>query len=94
MPQTFRQKYTPLRHAESKRGLDAGFGLVIGFIEDLQIVTTSNCKALTNSLLTTTYANSSQIAMSSPVIVWQRIPTMSPATVLTILPAGDCLTIN
>jgi hypothetical protein len=31
-------------------------------------------------------------AMSAPGVAWWRIPTMSSASVLTFLPAGDCLT--
>jgi hypothetical protein len=58
-----------------------GFGLVSGFIGHLQNVTT-------------VHIQSSQFAMSSPVITWWQIPTMSSASVLTFLPAGDCLTTN
>jgi hypothetical protein len=32
--------------------------------------------------------------VSSPVIAWCRIPTMSFSSVLTFLPAGNCLTLN
>jgi hypothetical protein len=35
---------------------------------------------------------SSQFAMSSPIVAWRRISTMSSASVLTFLPSGDCLT--
>jgi hypothetical protein len=32
--------------------------------------------------------------MSSPVVAWWRIPNISSASVLTFLPAGNCLTTN
>jgi hypothetical protein len=32
--------------------------------------------------------------MSSPAVAWWRFPTISPAAVLTFLPACDCLTSN
>jgi hypothetical protein len=44
-----------------------GFGLVIGFIENLQNVTTNNYDSLT---VTTAHMKSSQFAMSSPVVAW------------------------
>jgi hypothetical protein len=50
-----------------------GFGLVIGFIEHLQIVTTSNYSAidnLHNLQFTTACTKSPQSAVSSPVVVW------------------------
>jgi hypothetical protein len=46
-----------------------GFGLVIGFIDHLQIVATSNYSAVANSRtlqFTTARTNSSQSAVSSP----------------------------
>jgi hypothetical protein len=49
------------------------FGLVIGFIEHLQIETTSNYNALTNShtlQFTTARTKSYQPAVPSPVVVW------------------------
>jgi hypothetical protein len=48
-----------------------GFGLVNGFIEHLQIVTTSNYNAVTNShilQLNTARSTFSQSAVSSPVV--------------------------
>jgi hypothetical protein len=50
-----------------------GSGLVIGFIEYLQIVTTSDCSAIANSQAQQFIAartESSQPAVSSPVVVW------------------------
>jgi hypothetical protein len=47
-------------------------GLLIGFIEHLQIITISNYCAIANSLalqLTSTYTESSHSAVSSPVVV-------------------------
>jgi hypothetical protein len=49
------------------------FGLVIGFIEHLQIVTTSNDSAIANShtlQFTTAHTKSSHSAVSSPVVAW------------------------
>jgi hypothetical protein len=59
-----------------------GFGLVIGFIERLQNVTTNNYDSLTElrtSKITVTAAHikPSQFAMSSSVVAWWRIPTVS-----------------
>jgi hypothetical protein len=55
--------------------LYTGFGLVIGFVDHSQIVTTINYSTLTNSLtqqFTTTCTKSSQTAVSLPVIArWQ-----------------------
>jgi hypothetical protein len=48
-----------------------GFGLVIGFTEHLQIITTSNYSAITSSHsqeFTTECTKTSQSAVSSPVI--------------------------
>jgi hypothetical protein len=48
-----------------------GFGLVIGFIEHLQIINTSNYSAVANShnlQFTTARTKSSQSAVSSPVV--------------------------
>jgi hypothetical protein len=78
--------------------LYVGFGLVIGFIEHLQNITTNNYDSRTELLLkitvTTAHIKSSQFAMSSPVIAWWRIPTTSSASLLTLLLAGNCLTTN
>jgi hypothetical protein len=54
------------------------FGLVIGFIEHLQIVTTSNYSTISNShtlQFTTVGTKSSQSAASSPVVAQYRLPT-------------------
>jgi hypothetical protein len=53
--------------------LYTGFGLVIGFTEQLQIVTTSNYSAIANShtlKFTTARTKSSQSAVSLPVVAW------------------------
>jgi hypothetical protein len=76
-----------------------GFGLVIGFNELLQDVTTHNYDSLielhTQKItLTTAHIKSSQFAMSSPVTAWLWILTVSSASVLRFLPAGYRLTIN
>jgi hypothetical protein len=50
-----------------------GFGLVIGFIDNLRIITTSNYSAITNShtlQFTTARTKSSQSAVSSRAIAW------------------------
>jgi hypothetical protein len=50
-----------------------GFELVIVFIDNLQIVTTSNYSAITNShcqQFTTARTESSHSAVSSPVVAW------------------------
>jgi hypothetical protein len=49
------------------------FGFVIGFIKLLHDVTTSNYNAIVNShtlLFTTSRTNSSDSAVSSPVVAW------------------------
>jgi hypothetical protein len=69
------------------------FGLVSGFIEHLQIVTTRNYSSIANShtlQFITAHTKSSQSAVSSPVVAWWQITTMSSASVLTFLSAGDC----
>jgi hypothetical protein len=50
-----------------------GFGLIIGFIQHLQIIITSNCTAITNLdtlQFTTARTKSSQSAVSLPVAAW------------------------
>jgi hypothetical protein len=52
-----------------------GFRLVIGFIEHLQTVTTSNYSAMADShtlQFITARTTSSQSAVFSPGVVWQR----------------------
>jgi hypothetical protein len=68
-----------------------GVGLVMGFLEHLQNVTTSNYTAIANSetlQFTTARTKCSQSAVFTRL---GRIPTMSSASVLTFLPNGDCL---
>jgi hypothetical protein len=58
--------------------LQTGFGLVIGFIDHLHIVTTSNYSANANShtlQFNTARTRSSQSAVSSPVVAWELLPT-------------------
>jgi hypothetical protein len=53
--------------------------LVIVFIEHLQIITASNYSTIANShtqQFTTSRTKSSQSAVSSPVVVWQRVPNL------------------
>jgi hypothetical protein len=53
--------------------LQPGFGLVIGFIEHLQITATSNYGAIAESptlQFTTARTKSSQSAVSLPVVTW------------------------
>jgi hypothetical protein len=55
-----------------------GFGLVIGYVKHLQIVTTSNFSAIANShalQFTTARTKSPQTAVSSPVVAWWRLST-------------------
>jgi hypothetical protein len=74
--------------------LDTGFGLVIGFIGNLQLVITSNYSALPNSRtlqFTAAFAKSPRSAVSSPVVPgngFQQYP------LLPLLPAGYHLTTN
>jgi hypothetical protein len=73
-----------------------GFGLVIGFVEHLQIVTTSNYSSNANSLpqqFTTARTRFSVCCVfTSRCLV--TIPTMSSASVLTLIPGGDYPTSN
>jgi hypothetical protein len=65
--------------------LCGGFGLLIGFIEHLQIVTASNYSTVADShilQITTARTKSFQFALSSPVVDWGRIPIISSASVL------------
>jgi hypothetical protein len=64
------------------------FGLVIGFIGLLKLVTTNSYSSIANShglLLTMAHTKSS---MSSLGVAWQWIPTMSSVSMLMSLPAG------
>jgi hypothetical protein len=74
-----------------------GVCLLIRFIEHLQNVTTDNYIAIAHSntlLFTRGRTKSSRSAVSTPVVAWWRTSTMSSASVLTFLPAGDCPTTN
>jgi hypothetical protein len=58
------------------RWLWTGFRLVVGFIEHLEIVTTSNYSAIANShtlQFTTARTKPSQSVLSLPVVAWWRI---------------------
>jgi hypothetical protein len=73
--------------------------LVIGFIEHLHNVTTSNYSAIANShnlQLNTARNEPSQSAVSSPVVVWEWLPTAeaplslaSPTIPFPQLPASN-----
>jgi hypothetical protein len=55
------------------RCLDTSFGLVIGFIEHLKIVTTIHYGAIANShnlQFTTARTKTSHSAVSSPIVAW------------------------
>jgi hypothetical protein len=55
-----------------------GFGLDIGFTDHLQVVTTNNYSTIANFhtlQVTAAHAKSFQVAVSSPVVSWQRILT-------------------
>jgi hypothetical protein len=74
-----------------------GLGMIIGFIEHLQIVTISYYSAIARThrlQFTRARTKSSQFAVSSPIVAWWRNPVMSSVSVLTFLPASDCLTTN
>jgi hypothetical protein len=65
----FIYKYTVTCMSDYRRGLD----LVIGFIELLQKLTTSNYSSIANSHklpFTRAYTKFSQSAVSSPVVAW------------------------
>jgi hypothetical protein len=71
-------------------GYRRGFGLVNAYIDHLQIVTTSNYSAITNSQtlqFTTAHTKSTQFDVSSPVAA-----VASLASVFKSLLTGDCLT--
>jgi hypothetical protein len=63
----------------------------------IQPVTTSNYSAIANShtlQFTTARTKCSQSAVSSPVVAWWWISTMSSASMLKFLLAGNCPTTN
>jgi hypothetical protein len=72
--------------------------LVIGFTEHLQNVTTSNYSLAEihapEITATVPHMKYSQFAVCLRVVAWWRIPTLSSASLLTVLPAGDSLTTN
>jgi hypothetical protein len=53
-----------------------GFGWDIGFIDNLQVITTNNCLQITITLslistkITTSHAKSFHSALSSPAVAW------------------------
>jgi hypothetical protein len=68
-----------------------GFELVIGFIENLEIVTTSNYSAIAishSAIHYSTRLKSSQSVIFTSYLV--TASTMSSASVLIFLRAGDC----
>jgi hypothetical protein len=74
--------------------LYTGFGLVIGFTGHLQIVTTSKYSAIINShtqQFVTARTKSSHSAVSSPVVAWWRILTMSSASVFAFYAISSVL---
>jgi hypothetical protein len=68
--------------------LDAGFGLVPGFIGLLKHVITKNYSslAISDNLQFTMAPTKSSVF--SPCVAWHRIPIFSSASVLTSMPAG------
>jgi hypothetical protein len=88
-----------IKYCQVIEWLYTGFGLVIGFIELLKNVTANNYDSLTELhtpkiTVPTAHIKSSQFARFLRVGAWWRIPTMSSASVVTLLPADDCLTTN
>jgi hypothetical protein len=75
-----------------------GFGLVIGFIVHLQIVTTSNYSTIANShtqQFTTAHTKSSHSAVSSPVVRKMASNATDPSTFMFMsFLAKNCLTTN
>jgi hypothetical protein len=76
--------------------LQTGFTLVIGFIGHLQNETTNNLDCLTELhtpriIGNTAHMQSSQFAISSPVVTSLQILTVSYAPALTFLATGCCL---
>jgi hypothetical protein len=69
-----------------------GTGFIIGFIELLHNVTTSNYSA--NACSHILHFTTARVKSSQSAVAWWRIPTMSSASTLTSLPTGDCLITN
>jgi hypothetical protein len=72
-----------------------GFGLGLGFIGPLQIITTSNSSAITNShtlQFTKTHTKSSQFAIFTGCLV-MATNTVDPSVFMSLM-AGDGLTTN
>jgi hypothetical protein len=69
-----------------------GFGMVIGFITLLKIVATNNYSAIANWHTLQFTIACTKSCKTSLGVAWQRIPTMSSASLLTSLPAGCHLT--
>jgi hypothetical protein len=74
---TINQSQSPNILSHVTEWLQMGFGLVTGFTQYLQIISTSNYSVITNShtlQFTTTCTNSSQSAAFS-LVVWYWLPT-------------------
>jgi hypothetical protein len=89
---------SPTKYCHVTEWLLTGFGLKIGFTEHLQNVNTNIYGSLTELhtpkiTVTTAHIEVSQFPMSS-VVPWWWIPTMSSASVITLLLAADCLQTN
>jgi hypothetical protein len=70
----------------------AGFGMVIGCIEHLQIVTTSNYSTIANSHATASTKSSVCSILTGCHLVTASKAVASSASVFRSLLAGDCLT--
>jgi hypothetical protein len=78
----------------SHDGLYAGFGLVTGFIELLQDVSTNKYDSLTALHTPKITVTTAHIFFSVCYVLTNRCLVTDPNNFLTILPAGGCLTTN